>query len=400
MRWGWHRRRVREALLVVVAAQALSACTDALPVSTEWQTSAMGRLQELETTLGTKERQLLRVREELAVVRGAEERGGRRKVRRAAFDVGSAACKIVVADVDLHAGSFPNITETVYSDRVPLQLSDDLAMSEGSTFSEAMLRQLREVLYEFKHRAAQHGAEQYSGVATAAFRKASNGPAFLLQLRDEGLPLRLISQDREAFLGFLTANHHCPDVAAYDLVSWDCGGGSFQITAEVPPAWESWMKSMGTSVAKTLLLTKVQGKGVADSPNPVALSDAQALAKELKVILGEPPEWLTSKIVAPGVHFAAIGGETSMFRLASELVESRVITKVQLLEAVENLCGKSDLQLRLMEDVPAAMNQPQLVIPKLVLLYSVLNALDCDEVTFYNANGNTPGILMTQELWE
>ena len=100
---------------------------------------------------------------------------------------------------------------------------------------------------------------------------------------------------------------------------------------------------------------------MADSPNPVALSDAQALAKELKVILGEPPEWLTSKIVAPGVHFAAIGGETSMFRLASELVESRVITKVQLLEAVENLCGKSDLQLRLMEDVPAAMNQPQLV---------------------------------------
>ena len=94
-------------------------------------------------------------------------------------------------------------------------------------------------------------------MATAAFRKASNGAAFLLQLRDEGLPLRLISQDREAFLGFLTANHHCPDVAAYDLVSWDCGGGSFQITAEVPPAWESWMKSMGTSVAKTLLLTKV-----------------------------------------------------------------------------------------------------------------------------------------------
>jgi hypothetical protein len=106
---------------------------------------------------------------------------------------------------------------------------------------------------------------------------------------------------------------------------------------------------------------QVQGKGAADSPNPVALSDAQALAKELKVVLGEPPEWLTSKIAAPGVHFAAIGGETSMFRLASELVDSPVITKVRLLEAVENLCGKSDLQLRLMEDVPAAMNQPQLV---------------------------------------
>lgn len=97
------------------------------------------------------------------------------------------------------------------------------------------------------------------------------------------------------------------------------------------------------------------------SPNPVSLSDAQALAKELKTVLGDAPEWLTSKISAPGVHLAAIGGETSLFRLASELVDSKLISKVRLLEAIENLCGKSDLELRLMEEVPAAMHQPQSV---------------------------------------
>ena len=108
-------------------------------------------------------------------------------------------------------------------------------------------------------------------------------------------------------------------------------------------------------------LAQVQGKDASDSPNPVALPDAQLLAKELKLVLGEPPEWLKTKISAPGVHFAAIGGETSLFRLASELVDSKVITKVRLLEAIENMCGKSDLQFRLMEDVPAAMKQPQMV---------------------------------------
>ena len=105
----------------------------------------------------------------------------------------------------------------------------------------------------------------------------------------------------------------------------------------------------------------MQGKGAADSPNPVALADAQLLSKEIKQLLGEPPEWLTQKVGAPGVHVAAIGGETSLFRLASELLESKVITKVRLLEAIENLCGKADLEICLMEDVPAAMKQPQMV---------------------------------------
>ena len=106
---------------------------------------------------------------------------------------------------------------------------------------------------------------------------------------------------------------------------------------------------------------QVQNKPASASPNPVALSEAQALAKELKAQLGEPPSWLTKKIRAPGVHFAAIGGETSLFRLASELLDSRKISQLSLLEAIENLCGKSDVKLRLMEDVPAAMKHPQSV---------------------------------------
>lgn len=110
------------------------------------------------------------------------------------------------------------------------------------------------------------------------------------------------------------------------------------------------------------LCLQVQKKtDISASPNPVALLEAQALAKEIKTLIGEPPEWLTDKIRAPGVHFAAIGGETSLFRLASELIDSKCISKMRILEAIENLCGKTDLELRLMEDVPAAMKQPQSV---------------------------------------
>ena len=245
--------RGRGAPRVLAAALLLAV---ALPAAA-WQEAALEKLQGLESALLRKEVRLAQVREDLAAVGAAEERAARRVVRRAAFDVGSAACKIVVADVDLHAGSVPAITQTVFSERVTVPLSDDLAQGAGAQFSESALQELRDVLFEFKKRAEEQGAEQFAGVATAAFRKASNGPAFLLQLREEGLPLRIISQDREALLGFLTANHLCPEVPAYDVVAWDCGGGSFQITTEVPPAFESWMKPVGTSVAKHLLLTKV-----------------------------------------------------------------------------------------------------------------------------------------------
>ena len=245
-------RRTVLVILTVVLVTAVHANE-----SVAWQASALRRVQELETSLKEKEMQLLQVREDMAIARAAEERGGQRMVRRAAFDIGSAACKIVVADVDLHAGSVPAITKIVLSERVSVQLSDDLNMGSGVQFSEHALQELREVLLEFKKQALEQGAEQFAGIATAAFRKASNGPSFLMQIRKEGLPLRIMSQEREAWLGFLTANHLCPNVAAYDLVAWDSGGGSFQITTEVPPSWESWMKSIGTSVVKSLLLTRV-----------------------------------------------------------------------------------------------------------------------------------------------
>ena len=280
---GAHALLMAPLILAAILAPNAHA---AAPVAASWQASALGKVQELETTLAQKEHQLLQARADLAAARGAEERGGRRMVRRAAFDVGSAACKVVVADVDLHAGSVPAITETIFSERVAVQLSDDLAAGQGAQFTERTLQELQEVLYEFKKRAEQAGAEQFAGIATAAFRKARNGPDFLLKLQKEGLALRIISQEREAMLGFLTANHLCQNIPAYDLVAWDCGGGSFQITAEVPPGFESWMKTVGTSVAKTLLLTKVY-YGLSQRTCRPSVCCASTLS--LPLLLAHPP---------------------------------------------------------------------------------------------------------------
>ena len=53
-----------------------------------------------------------------------------------------------------------------------------------------------------------------------------------------------------------------------------------------------------------------------------------------------------------------------------------------------------------MEDVPAAHNMPHNVVPKLVLLYAVMDLIGADSVMFKETNGNLPGILVTPQFWE
>ena len=72
-----------------------------------------------------------------------------------------------------------------------------------------------------------------AAVATAVFRKAPNGAAYVERLRREaGVPVSRISQAQEAEIGFLTASSLTPiTMPNEDVVSWDSGDGSFQICA-------------------------------------------------------------------------------------------------------------------------------------------------------------------------
>ena len=70
------------------------------------------------------------------------------------------------------------------------------------------------------------------GCATAVFRSAENGEEVLERVRSEiEIDVQMVSQELEGRLGFLTAKAVGPaDVKAEELIAWDSGGGSFQIT--------------------------------------------------------------------------------------------------------------------------------------------------------------------------
>ncbi len=152
----------------------------------------------------------------------------------AAFDIGSGATKMKVgrigtADQGGHVEIlFPTPAE---SGEVKVAYQDAIkASGEKKELSEAVIERGITEIQRFKKLAEGLGATEFIGVATAAFREATNGKVAIEKLAKEtGMPLRIISQEEEASLGFWAA----VGAAKTDpskTISWDIGGGSQQIS--------------------------------------------------------------------------------------------------------------------------------------------------------------------------
>lgn len=154
---------------------------------------------------------------------------------RAAIDWGSGAIKINSSLIDLESQQI--VGESLLSDYVLLDLTEDVA-NLGSIGPE-MAQKGMTILAGLKEQTLAAAAEagfsevEFSGVATAAFRKASNGHELLDHVTQElGIPFQILSQEAEGRLGYLTAMALYPTVPRQSLVAYDSGNGSFQITAQ------------------------------------------------------------------------------------------------------------------------------------------------------------------------
>jgi exopolyphosphatase / guanosine-5'-triphosphate,3'-diphosphate pyrophosphatase len=99
---------------------------------------------------------------------------------RAAFDIGSGKFKLLVADFYRE-----NKIEEKFSKIVRVSLAKDLANSADNHLSESIKKKAMAALEELQNDAQSYGASQCQGVATAVFRKAKNGEAFLNSLQNK-----------------------------------------------------------------------------------------------------------------------------------------------------------------------------------------------------------------------
>jgi exopolyphosphatase/guanosine-5'-triphosphate,3'-diphosphate pyrophosphatase len=138
----------------------------------------------------------------------------------AAVDVGSNSIKMTVARSD---GAGGLLVLDAASETVRL----GTGVASTGMLAEDRVAAALATLTDFANRARTHGASQLIGVATEATRSASNGPAFLDQVREIGWEIAAISGDDEAALTFRGL------ALEVDLSGWvvavDIGGGSTEV---------------------------------------------------------------------------------------------------------------------------------------------------------------------------
>ena len=138
----------------------------------------------------------------------------------AAIDLGSNSCRLLIAD---QKGNH------LYKDTVSTKLAEGMGQKNMLT-PEAQERGLS-CLFDFKQQMDRLNVKHYRAIATAACRKALNGPEFVEKVfKETHIKLEVIDGKEEARLNLVGARDNVRDNPAKYMVVFDLGGASTEIT--------------------------------------------------------------------------------------------------------------------------------------------------------------------------
>jgi hypothetical protein len=100
-------------------------------------------------------------------------------------------------------------------------------------------------------------------------------------------------------------------------------------------------------------------------------------------------------VTSPAAVVVGIGGPTAIFALGADCAGRSRYTAAEVWAAVERYAGLPEGHAAL-----ACIEQPQMVVPKLCLLYAVMQKVGVGEVQFEYAMGGCPGLLTHPAYWE
>jgi exopolyphosphatase / guanosine-5'-triphosphate,3'-diphosphate pyrophosphatase len=149
-----------------------------------------------------------------------------RRVRAAVVDIGTNSTRLLIADVARDGGEAA-LEELVRRSEVT-RLGEGVD-ANGRLGERAVARTVA-VLADYRGAIEKHRCEANLAVLTSAVRDASNGPNFMVRVREEfGLDARTLSGDEEAQLTSLVAMSARREHLNEPTVVTDIGGGSTEV---------------------------------------------------------------------------------------------------------------------------------------------------------------------------
>jgi exopolyphosphatase / guanosine-5'-triphosphate,3'-diphosphate pyrophosphatase len=229
---------------------------------------------------------------------------------RAAFDVGSGATKMVVAKIDICQQL---IVSVLLRQARKVAYNDALASNQQGQLPQSIVDRGINALLELKVLAVDVGATEFVGVATSAFRRATNGSLVVKQiLKRSGILVKIISQRQEAILGYLAVESRFELPGPFSgrkLVVWDIGGGSMQITARDTNNFLVYQGKLASVSFKRQVIRDILGMDLmrVKSPNPIGARGEQGITLAQKSAKQSVPKEL-KQILTSGAQVVGIGG--------------------------------------------------------------------------------------------
>lgn len=315
--------------------------------------------------------------------------------RRAAFDIGSGQIKMQISDVDLTANKIVNVLLT---DAAYVGLRENLVKSLDGRLSSDIQNKTVDAISTLMKKAAPFHPEAYHAVATEALRLAKNADILVERIENEtGVSVTIISQEEEGILGFISAVSEA-EVDLDKAVSWDLGGGSFQITTKCGDHYSVYQGKLGKTSMKNALL-KIQGKeaDLTLSPNPISKSQATQAIRFVKDNIKDVPIQLCQKLNNPNVAVLGVG-----INPLWGMQQSTEFDKNRVFKELDCRLNLDDAAIKIKDSIPADRKEAFThVVSNLILAYGVMEALDITQVHYVGTQGaNAIGALLSPKYWK
>lgn len=318
---------------------------------------------------------------------------------RATLDIGSGSTKILVADVDF---CLQKIIKIHFQDSKSIKVKESLTSKNNeipSTIQNELVTQIQKWKDDIKNLKVQNlkpndsktknsitqnlNIKSYKAVATEVFRRASNGETFIQQVSEATqIPIQIINQTQEAELGFLSALSTSP-LTTNDLVVWDIGGGSMQMTSYNPGQktfniYQGQLASV--SFKDNILKLKTSNKNIS-SPNPLGNTlSKKAILEAQNFSQKNVPQHIKDELQKKTV--VGIGG----------VHEKSVLKQVQSMDSLtktsyskENLNKVLNLKAQL-KDSALQSEYPETEVTNLALVLGFMEGLNISQVEVIPVN--------------
>lgn len=308
-------------------------------------------------------------------------------IRRAAFDFGSGKIKVQVADVDTDQHT---IVQSIYTADTIVPLSEEASHDPQGLFSEALQTRALDAAQTLKQKAIEQGATEFRGLATEAYRIAPNGQDLIDRYFTElNIPVKIISQFEEGKNGFraLVAE---TGIDPAQLIVWDIGGGSFQVTyLDEKETMQVYMAPFGRVTTKNAIIKHIKNEDPKStlSPNPMTREQWEEALCYFQAILPEAPKDLILKLQQEGVRLVGISAHPEKLRLF------KTYCKEGVLALVEEHLNKSDAELA------DQLRAPVFAVSDLVLVYSIMEKLGIESVDYIRTSSGATSALLIDELY-